>query len=294
MGEPKFARAIGMAMARLHKRNVPNGILAYDKETSKKSGGEIWDQIDKWLELVQSRSDDIQMRDAVDIVKSISEQRDWLKLELNPTSPQKVEIKNISEISVEGLAEQFCREVVFTHMDCQSLNILTPEVDNAIEFLDAEGQTEVNSPMATIFLIDFEYAALNRRAVDLANTFCEHCDMNHLAADYDNQYPSKEQQNLFVRAYIKDLDHGIERTLNQRSRKGETSTVVWNDFLDAVRTEIGKHALLSHLLWSTWAISQISLSTIEFDYLTYAKLRIEGYNIFKRRYWPNMKQDFRH
>lgn len=302
MGQPKFARAIGIAMARLHRIYVPDGILACDIEKSKESGGEIWDQIDTWLEVVQSLKYDRKLCDAVDIVKSISEQRDWLKSELHSISPQKAGNKNIDDVSVEQLAEQFCREVVFTHMDCQSLNILTPKEGDdcaqeiiqpscSLKSLDNEGQTKAKNPTATIHLIDFEYAALNRRAVDLANTFCEHCDMTNLAADYDNQYPSKEQQNLFLRAYINGLDHNIERTLDQRGSKGETATAVWSDFLDAVRVEIGKHALLSHLAWSTWAIAQIPLSRIEFDYLTYAKLRMEGYEIFKRRYWPNMKQD---
>ena len=293
MGHPKFARAIGMAMARLHRLNVPNGIMTCDVEKSKRSGGEIWDQIDKWLELLQLRRDDRNMCDAVDVINFISEQRDWLKLELHPTSPQKKD----DDASMEKLAEQFCSEVVFTHMDCQSLNILTPMADDdsspdivqsscSLDSSNDEGHTKSTKIMATIHLIDFEYAAMNPRAVDLANTFCEHCDMNNFAADYEKQYPSKEQQNLFLRAYIHELNHDIERILDERGgEEGETEI----EFLDAVRGVIGKHVLLSHLLWCTWAVAQMSLSSIEFDYLKYAKLRMEGYGVFKQRYWPDVK-----
>ena len=150
----------------------------------------------------------------------------------------------------------YCRRVVFTHMDAQSLNLLKSLSDESLK------------------LIDFEYAGYNARVADLANTFCEYCDMNNLQADYATQYPSSQEQDDFLWAYF-----------------GEIQDAPANLQLSAVKREIGKHTLISHLQWTVWSIVQNNSSDIEFDYLEYAKQRMEGYDYIKRLYFTRDEID---
>jgi len=57
-------------------------------------------------------------------------------------------------------------------------------------------------------------------------------------------------------------------------------------FLAKMRDETGKHSLISHLGWACWALIQCKTSTIQFDYVGYAKIRMDGYRLFKARHWP--------
>jgi len=135
---------------------------------------------------------------------------------------------------------------------------------------------------ASVRLIDFEYAGLNSRAADLANTFCEHCDMNNLKPDYEVQYPTVQEQDAFLIAYLWEIQPDLALFLGSSSSESSSR---WKEFLDAMRSEIGKYTLLSHLGWAIWAIAQHYVSTIEYDYVAYAKVRIDGYELFKKKYW---------
>ena len=141
-------------------------------------------------------------------------------------------------------------------MDAQSLNILR------------------NSTAEKFKLIDYEYAGFNPRAADIANTFNEYCDMNHLRANYETQYPNDNQQDQFLNAYLETCG----------CTDGELD-------LATMKQEIGKHTLMSHLGWAAWSIVQNQISNVEFEYLDYAKLRMEGYEFMKKRYFSHSSND---
>ena len=310
MREPPFARAIAIELAKMHKRIkcAPVEVLGYDIEQVMVAGGEIWKRIDNWIEM----ADLIVAKECVDshTNKSIQTRLEfakqewaWLKSELNTEiNLEGTELGTTS--SIESVAIHFCRQVVFTHMDCQSLNILTPKTnvllssqENQNDVVDVISSScsdsdsecdEMNTftgdnAVACIRLIDFEYAGLNPRAADIANTFCEHCDMNNIKADYKKEYPTDDEQNLFLRVYIQNAAEPIAHFLNQHENGAK---VAWMTFLNELRSEIGKHTLLSHLSWYVWSLDQFYLSSIDFDYLAYADLRKEGYDFFKKRHWP--------
>ena len=310
MREVPFARAIAIELANMHKRikNVPAEVLGYDIEQVMATCGEIWKRIDDWIELadlveteecLNSRNIDKSIQTRLEFAK---EEWAWLKSELKTDkNVEHMELESTS--SIERVAAQFCRQIVFTHMDCQSLNILTPKANELISSQgECKGDVDVISSscsdseaecsemgngdtVACIRLIDFEYAGLNPRAADIANTFCEHCDMNNFKADYEKEYPTSDEQNLFLKVYVQNAAEPIALFLNQHE-KG--ATVAWMEFLEVFREEIGKHSLLSHLSWFVWSLDQFYLSSIDFDYLAYADLRKEGYEFFKNRHWPEL------
>jgi ethanolamine kinase len=136
-------------------------------------------------------------------------------------------------------------------MDAQSLNFLKSSND----FDDLK-------------LIDFEYSGMHPRAADIANTFCEYCDMNNLKGRWEEEYPTEAQQEEFLDAYLARCEVEMDAASRQQFQH-----------------EVNKHALVSHLGWATWSVLQHSLSDIDFDYLAYARHRMDGYRYFKKKYW---------
>ncbi|CAH1787263.1 unnamed protein product [Owenia fusiformis] len=147
--------------------------------------------------------------------------------------------------------------VVFCHNDMQEGNIL---------FMEDE------EPGNQLLPIDFEYAGYNYRGFDIGNHFCEwsYSYKNDRPPYYHASladYPSRDQQLLFIREYIRES--GIEND------NGETE--------EKMLLEVNTYALASHFMWTLWSIVQTRISHIQFGYLDYALARIEGYFWLKDR-----------
>jgi|NOAtaT_6_FD_contig_41_6633446_length_1606_multi_9_in_0_out_0_1 thiamine kinase-like enzyme len=257
MSSELYQSSIAQAMAKMHLQLVPTNDCT--SEVSLPSKGEIFDKVDKWFQFLEQISslpeahiDDARLQD-LDALGRMKREWEWLKAELQPV------IVKSSVVKVVDLAKLFAREIVFCHMDCQSLNILKSSSEPGIK------------------LIDFEYAGYNPRAADIANTFCEHCDMNNLRAKFIEQYPTEKQQDAFLRVYICEVDKALPALLDKLNG--------WEEFMAELRDEVWRHALISHLGWAVWAIIQSLTSPIEFDYVQYAVQRMEGYDYFKKKLW---------
>lgn len=107
-------------------------------------------------------------------------------------------------------------------------------------------------------LIDFEYAGYSLRGYDIANHFNEWCGFE---CEWE-RYPTAEQQNAFFTAYL---------------GSGAATT----EGLAAMRREAAAFSLASHLFWGLWAVVQAKHSTVDFDYLSYAELRLAEYRHVK-------------
>jgi thiamine kinase-like enzyme len=189
----------------------------------------IWTRIDTWFDMALARSDDPAE------LSIMLNQWKWLKDQL-------------STATSDDPVVFFCRQAVFCHMDLQSLNILHHNDD--------------------LRVIDYEYAGMYPRAVDISNTWLEYCDMNNIKADYEKEYPTVEQQNEFLRVYL-----------------SYTQPTWGQETLHALRTEIGKHTLVSHLGWAVWGYVQSHLSNVGFDYVDYAQQRMKGYYLFRDKFF---------
>lgn len=236
-----YAAKLGKALSAFHKLEVPESILA--KPTSRIP--DRFRTIDQWVASISTAN---QSGSEVMLCEQISTEWAWLREQLL--------LEPVGKNKVQSSAIQYIHGMVLTHMDCQSLNILKPT--NAC---DGGGKIQ---------LIDFEYAGWNPRAADLANTFCEFCDMNNLKADYKREYPSEICQNIFLEAYLEGSFLG---------KPPETA-------LDVMRREIGRYTLLSHLGWAAWSIIMAG-SAIDFDYIGYARHRMAGYQHHKEQFFSN-------
>ncbi|CAL1696383.1 unnamed protein product [Somion occarium] len=157
---------------------------------------------------------------------------------------------------------------VFAHNDTQYGNLL-----------------RLNSPKPgipehrQIIVVDFEYASPNPAAFDIANHFHEwtanyHSDTPHLLDP--KTYPTLEQRYNFYRAYIKHYGTSI------------TSDDEVSGSLDDQMTTLDRQVQLwspaSHAQWAVWGVVQARESLEakdgeppEFDYIGYARCRMEGF-----------------
>ena len=123
----------------------------------------LWDTLRRWADMVGSGQGDVE----------------WLERALASHSLKAGETQD----SAKNKAILLCNSVVYCHNDLLSGNLLLVTIPGALPRLQ---------------LIDYEYAAPNFLAYDIANFFCEHCGF--LPFDFDETFPSEEKQRYFLNA----------------------------------------------------------------------------------------------
>jgi thiamine kinase-like enzyme len=252
----KYEGQMARHMADLHALDVPHSVLPSRNTTS------IWERVRGWLDMIHD--EDMQQ------TNKLRSEWAWLEEALFATS-------STTCTHYEQVARDFCRQVVVCHMDAQSLNFLCDSNGNELKW------------------IDFEYVGRNARAVDIANTFCEHANMNEVRAKYETDYPSDKHQDEFLCAYICRLQEQTSgsttttepctNTALQQIANALQSSSTNSAMLRALRETVAQYTLVSHLSWAVWSLAQRSLSSIEFDYDAYAHHRLDGYQYCKQVFW---------
>ncbi len=161
-----------------------------------------------------------------------------------PYLAEQVELLRAAAAALESPA-------VFCHNDLLSGNIILSPAEDAVTF------------------IDFEYGAPNYGAFDIGNHFCEYAGF---ACDY-SQYPSEADQRRWLGYYVDGQACacgacGACGACDAHSRAAQ---------IDRLYVEVGVFALGAHLYWCLWALVQAHVSEIDFDYMSYAVLRLARY-----------------
>lgn len=270
----QFAPQIASHMADFHNLRAPNNILPKPNCLEKSSH---FVAIDAWFAAVFNRLGQStegvngEEKDEIKLSQEMHKEWMWVKDCLGENGSKEV-INDRSPVKCKAL--KFIREMVLTHQDCQSLNILKDTSVPSSESIKHD-----------IKLIDFEYSGWNPRAADIANTFCEHCDMNNLCARYENEYPSEHDQNVFLKAYVARADPILAAGHVNTGDHSNVDPKTEEEFLSTLRHEIARFTLLSHVGWAVWAVlKNLEDSGIDFDYLEYARHRMDGYKLFKSLY----------
>ncbi|CAH0388585.1 unnamed protein product [Bemisia tabaci] len=116
-----------------------------------------------------------------------------------------------------------------------------------------------------VTFIDYEYADHNYQAFDIGNHFAEFAGVSQ--PDF-SLYPDEEFQNKWLRCYL----------------EAYLDTKVLDKDVDQLRDQVNKFACAAHLFWGVWALVQAQLSTIDFDFILYAKNKYQAYLIMKEKY----------
>ncbi|XP_070686775.1 choline/ethanolamine kinase [Pempheris klunzingeri] len=232
LSEPAVSAEIATKLARFHEMVMP-----FNKEPKW-----LFGTIDKYMDQVMKLNF---VREA-----HVKKYKKLMKLDL----PAELE-------SLRALLAATSSPVVFCHNDVQEGNIL---------MLQDEDHTSTDKLM----LIDFEYSSYNYRGFDFGNHFCEwmydytYNQWPFYKATSEN-YPTREQQLLFIRSYLEEQRRYSDSTMDQ--------TQTEEDLI----LEANRYALASHFLWGLWSIIQAKISKIEFGYMDYAQSRFDAY--FKQK-----------
>lgn len=147
--------------------------------------------------------------------------------------------------------------LVFAHCDLLSGNVIIRPRQQTNGVAATEERTEVS-------FIDYEYAVPSPAAFDIANHFAEwggfDCDFSVL--------PTKAQRLGFIREYIASYFSYLG--LSKSAEELEAEAQKLNHEVDAFRGIPG-------LYWGVWAIIQSVISQIDFDYASYAEVRLGEY-----------------
>ncbi|CAG9791938.1 unnamed protein product [Diatraea saccharalis] len=123
------------------------------------------------------------------------------------------------------------------------------------------GNVIYNKEDGTVAFIDFEYATYNYQGFDIANHFNEFVGLNIEDIDY-KRYPNEEFQKKWLNVYLCEY-------LETDSPSVES--------VDKIYAEVQQLSLASHFMWGIWSLVQFELSNIDFDFLSYAEIRLNRY-----------------
>ncbi|KPM38121.1 hypothetical protein AK830_g8437 [Neonectria ditissima] len=140
--------------------------------------------------------------------------------------------------------------LVFAHCDLLCANVIIHR--------DADVETSVS-------FIDYEYATPSPAAFDVANHFAEW-------AGYDCDYsavPTQTQRGAFIREYVKAY---FKLTGEAVDEEEEVRKLI---------EEVDVYRGVPGFYWGIWSLIQSVISEIDFDYASYAELRLGEYWAYK-------------
>ena len=165
--------------------------------------------------------------------------------------------------------------LVFAHCDLLSGNvIILPAPAPASAPASAPGPIadepsvggcrSTKPPASSVTFIDYEYATPSPAAFDLANHFAEwggfDCDYSVL--------PTRKQRREFIDEYMHAYFGGVGEQNGDRHHKISADQL--SDEVDLFRGVPGFY-------WGIWALIQATISDIDFDYASYAEIRLNEY-----------------
>lgn len=162
--------------------------------------------------------------------------------------------------------------VVFSHNDINTGNILV-RADPA--------------SWDPVVFIDYEFAAYNHRAFDIANHFNEWMyDYGRKDFPYyyrrTDQYPTQKEQESWIRMYVKTYleQQQLQQENNESSACPPPPIQVEESH---IMREVVVFSLASHMVWCLWGLKQGQTSSIPFAYYHFARDKLEDYREAKAR-----------
>jgi thiamine kinase-like enzyme len=210
--------------------------------------------------------------------------RDWLKtaLELAPGESSVMGLDGAMH-EIEAMEREICRRFqppwhVMAHNDLQYGNII--EQPNC----RSEGEVQPR-----VKLIDYEYACVNEVGFDVANHFAEYAANYHRANTAEvldwSALPTEIERRRFCYAYVKAVleEHGNSQLAAAMGNTAGDGALMIEAATSALLHRAAAFGPLSDLKWGLWGLLQAKMSAnSSFDYMAYAKVRLERYHIRKK------------
>jgi ethanolamine kinase len=194
--------------------------------------------------------------------------------------PTETEAKKLRQTELQGELEWLVKKLgdtpgvggkplVFGHCDLLSGNVIVlPHSDASSQNSTASSPTlsvtSTDPAFAAVSFIDYEYATPSPQAFDIANHFAEwggfECDFTKL--------PTRSQRLDFLTTYLNAFNSLLDRDLEQKD-------------LDQLFEEVDLFRGAPGFYWGIWALIQATISQIDFDYASYAEIRLGEYFAWK-------------
>lgn len=159
-------------------------------------------------------------------------------------------------------------EYVLGHCDLLSGNVI---------ILPDESQCKkCGKSSVQVSFIDYEYATPVPAAFDLANHFAEwggfDCDYSVL--------PTRSQRREFITDYVKSFKSQNQKN-GQLINSETTESASLEKDVEQLMNEVDVFRGMPGLYWGIWALIQATISQIDFDYASYADVRLAEYWAWK-------------
>ncbi|KAK9460026.1 kinase-like domain-containing protein [Lipomyces oligophaga] len=173
---------------------------------------------------------------------------------------------------------------VVSHCDLLSGNIIVPE--------DWKPDKTLSATSPPVTFIDYEYSLPTPRAFDLANHFMEWqgFDCNVSLIPKVGGPTMREWGKTYlegVKTYSKHIALTTSSFINTTTKSEIT---VSESEVDSLMEEIRTWWGMPGFYWGIWAIIQSTISTIDFDYVTYSRNRLSEYWSWKQDYIENKQK----
>lgn len=151
----------------------------------------------------------------------------------------------------------------------------------------------IHSTRKDVRIIDFDYTKRSFLLYDVANHFNEYPGLD---CDYNTYFPSDAQMAQFIAEYRKGMRAALEKAwredkidnLSLSAAEQEifsnARALFWTDSDEAEAAAVAQWTrlvklltLASHLSWSVWSLLQEAVSTLDVNFLDYAKVRYARY-----------------
>ncbi|KAL8972900.1 MAG: hypothetical protein Q9183_000289 [Haloplaca sp. 2 TL-2023] len=169
------------------------------------------------------------------------QRKDTLQKELERTV---ADLANVPSFGKDGL--------VFSHCDLLSGNVIVHPRGSG-----------TSPSVETVSFIDYEYATPAPAAFDLANHFAEwggfECKYKAL--------PTRSVRRAFLEEYLASYTSYTPLPLD----------IDRQTYVDRLFNEIDAYRGVPGLYWGVWALIQATISQIDFDYASYAEVRLKEY-----------------
>ncbi|KAF2637111.1 ethanolamine kinase 1 [Massarina eburnea CBS 473.64] len=229
----------------LTSANKRASLVAMSELTPGKPIPNIWTIMQKWiLALPISTTTQIERRD------QLQRELEWL-------------VKQLGDTPGVGGSSPF----IFAHCDLLSGNVIiepTPCSAAASRRSSASDDSD-DDAAASVSFIDYEYATPAPASFDIANHFAEwggfDCDFTVL--------PTRLVRRSFLREYLRSFSTHSDRAYKDAE-------------LDELFEQVDLFRGVPGFYWGIWALIQAQISLIDFDYASYAEIRLGEYWAWKR------------
>ncbi|KAK7745400.1 hypothetical protein SLS53_002896 [Cytospora paraplurivora] len=216
---------------------------AIDDAAPGKQAPNVWTVMQKWIYALPTET-------AVQKERQQRLQDELLKLV--------AELSNRPGLGKDGL--------IFAHCDLLSGNVIVlPKGDAHNSGITNNGNADGTGE--TVTFIDYEYAVPSPAAFDISNHFAEwggfDCDFSVL--------PTRSQRREFISEYIRTYFNLLP---GKPKYDEEVEVKKLSDEIDLYRGVPGFY-------WGIWALIQATISDIDFDYASYAEIRLGEYWAWK-------------